>query len=107
MARAYPHSHVAHGRLVGYSLKKRGNDPCYYVYFRGRDNRRLERDTGQTSIQRAHSAAHAIIEEEYTPITHAQDTVSWDEATRRMEEKAQADGRRAPTIDYYRKLIRR
>jgi integrase len=106
MARSYPCSHVSHGRFVGYNLKKRGNEPCYFVYFRGRDGRRLERDTNQTGFQRAHEAAHAIIDREYEPVPGKADIVSWDEAMRRLKEKAAADGRRGPTIDYYAKLVR-
>lgn len=68
MPRSYPHSHVAHGRHVGFSLKHRGNDPCYYAYFRGLDGRRLERDTQQTAFERARKAAHAIIEKEFAPV---------------------------------------
>jgi integrase len=107
MPRSYPNSHVAHGRHVGYSLKKRGHDPCYYVYFRGTDGRRLERDTQRTAMVRAKESAHAIIEAEYAPSSDRLPVVSWDEATRLLEEKAAADGRRGPTVDYYRKLIRR
>src|SRR5439155_19253890 len=93
MPRTYPHSYVAHGRYVGYSLKKRGNEPCYYVYFRGLDGRRLERDTRQTTIQRGHEAARAIIDSEYAPSPSAQHTVPWDEAWKLLREKAAADGR--------------
>ncbi len=105
MPRSYPHSHVAHGRHIGYNLKKRANDPCYFVYFRSIDGRRLERDTQQTAMPRAHGAAHAVIEEEYSPNT-ATRSVSWDEAVQLLKEKAAADGCRAPTIGYYEKLIR-
>ena len=107
MPRSYPHSHVSHGRYVGYSLKKRGNEPCYFVYFRGLDGRRLERDTNQTGFQKAHEAARAIIDEEHAPLPARANVFSWDEALRRLKEKAAADGRRGPTIDYYEKLIRR
>ncbi|HEX4590832.1 MAG TPA: site-specific integrase [Gemmataceae bacterium] len=107
MPRSYPHSHVAHGRHVGYNLKKRGNDPCYYVYFRGVDGRRRERDTQQTAVQRSHESARAIIDTEYTPAPTPHKMVSWDDAWRLLQEKAAADGRRGPTIDYYGKLIRR
>lgn len=107
MPRSYPHTHVTNGRLVGFNLKKRGKESCYFVYFRDVDNRRLERDTRQTAFERARKAAHAIIDEKYAPGTTAGEIVGWDEATKRMKEKAVADGRRNPTIDYYCKLIRR
>ncbi|MBX9582547.1 MAG: hypothetical protein K2X87_19755 [Gemmataceae bacterium] len=94
MPRADPRSHVAHGKLVGYNLKKRGNDPCYYLYFRGADGRRLERDTRQTAVQRAHTAAHAVIDAEYAPATVARDAVTGDEAERRLKDEAKANGLR-------------
>jgi hypothetical protein len=107
MRRSYPHSHVARGQHVGCNLKKRDNDPCYDVYYRGINGRRLERDTQQTAAQRAHESAHAIIDAEYAPSLTARRVVSWDEAWRLLQEKAMAEGRRGPAIDYYGKLIRR
>jgi integrase len=105
--RSYPFSHVSHGRHVGYNLKKRGNDPCYFLYFRGLDGRRLERDTQQTAIQKAHTAGHATIDAEYAPTPVSAEVVTWDEAVRQLRDKATADGLRGPTIDFYEKLIRR
>jgi hypothetical protein len=58
-------------------------------------------------MRRAWDAAHAIIEKEYEPGTATRETVSWDDAARLLKEKAAADGRRNPTIDYYQNLIRR
>ena len=60
MPRAYPPSHVCHGRMVGFNVKVRKNEPTYFVYFRSMDGRRLERDTNQTGMLRAVEAARAI-----------------------------------------------
>jgi integrase len=106
MPRAYPHSHVAHGQHVGYSLKKRGNEPCYFVYFRGTDGRRLERDTHQTAIIRARETAHAIIDAEYAPSDKSHYQVSWDEAIQLLKDRAIANALRIGSIDFYLKLIR-
>src|SRR5436309_2061240 len=67
MPRSYPESHIAHGRLVGFSVKMRANEPTYYVYFRGPDGQRLERDTIQVRKEKAREAARAIIEQLYAP----------------------------------------
>ncbi len=98
---------MSHGRLVGYSLKKRANDPCYYVYFRSPDGRRTERDTQQTAALRAHSAAHSIIDAGHAPAATPSAAVTWDEAEARLRDKAAANGLRGPTVDYYVKLLRR
>src|SRR5438128_3084032 len=57
-------------------------------------------------MERAKLAAAAIIEEEYGPKS-AVVAVDWDEAVRRIKERAAADGLRGPSVDYYLKLIRR
>src|SRR5438445_13380042 len=105
MPRNYPHSLTIERQNVGYSLKRRPTEKTYFVYFRGKDGRRLERETNQTSALRATSAAHAIIEAEYAMRTQPQ-TVTWDETLRRLKEKAAADGLRARTIGYYAQLVR-
>jgi integrase len=104
MPRAYPHSVTIERQNVGYSLTRRANEKTYFVYFRGRDGRRLERDTNQTSMQRATTAAHAIIAEEYGEAPP--ETVGWDETLRRLREKARADGLRERTLGYYEQLVR-
>jgi integrase len=106
MPRAYPHSHLCHGRLVGFSVKQRANDPCYFVYFRGPDNKRLERDTNQTAMSRAFEAARAIIEKEYSPPEARKDDVSWEEAMERLQTRLATAGKRKSTLDYYIKAIR-
>ena len=107
MPRSYPIAHNSHGRLVGYSLIKRKNDPTYTVYFRAVDGERRKRDTKHTGMGRAKLAAVAIIDEEYAPASQANSVVGWNEAIRRLDAATIADGLRGPTIDYYRKLVRR
>ena len=53
MAKSFPHSHVAHGKLVGYSLKKVKNEPTYTMFHRTPDGRRAKRDTNCTAMERA------------------------------------------------------
>lgn len=107
MPRSAPFGHTSHGRLVGYSLIKRKNDPTYTVYFRAANGDRRKRDTNQTGMDRAKQAAAAIIDEVYAPVTQPVRVVTWDAAVAKIEETAAADGLRGPTIDYYLKLIRR
>jgi integrase len=106
MPRAYPHSHVCHGFFVGFSVKLRANEPTYYVYFRSKDGRRLERDTNQTAMLRAVEAARAIIEKEYAPAKNNPEKVTWDEAAERLKPRLPTAGIRAGTQGYYLKLIR-
>ena len=108
MARSYPMATTVEGKHVGFNLKKPGNEPTYAVFYRSPDGRRQKRDTKQTSFERAKDAAAAILTEVYGSAANPPpQTVTWDEATRRLKEKAAADGLRGPTIDYYCKLIRR
>jgi integrase len=106
MPRTYPHSHVCHGQLVGFSVKLRKNEPTYFAYFRGRDGRRLERDTNQTRIGQAVEAARLIIEKEYAPPVVQEDRVTWDEAIERLKARLATSGNRPSTTGYYLKLIR-
>lgn len=106
MPRAYPHSHLCHGRLVGFSVKLFGNEPCYYACFRSLDGRRLKRDTNQTRMGQAVEATRRIIEQEYAPAPSQPDRVTWDDAIERLKARLAASGNRKSTLDYYLKLIR-
>ena len=70
---------LADGRTIQFSLKQRAGEPSYFVCFRGKDGRRLERSTKQASQKRASDSAIAIIKEEYTasPVLAS---LTWDEA---------------------------
>ena len=70
---------LADGRTVQFSLKQRAGEPFYFVCFRGKDGRRLEKSTKQASQKRASDSAIAIIKEEYTtkPVLVS---LTWDEA---------------------------
>jgi integrase len=104
--RAYPHSHLCHGQLVGFSVKHFGNDPTYYACFRAPDGRRLKRDTNQARMGQAVEAARLIIEKEYAPAPARPDRVSWDDAVERLRARLATSGNRASTAAYYLKLIR-
>jgi integrase len=106
MPRAYPHSHLCHGQLIGFSVKHFGNDPTYYACFRSPDGRRLKRDTNQVRMASAIDAARVIIEKEYAPVPTQPDKVSWDEAVDRLKARLVTGGVRSSTSDYYQKLIR-
>lgn len=106
MPRAYPHSHLCHGYLVGFSVKQRGSSASYYVYFKGLDGRRLERDTNHSSMLRAVEAARVIIEREYAPAPIPVDKISWDDAVARLKGRLATAGTRDSTMGYYLKLIR-
>src|SRR5947209_5471047 len=97
MPRAYPHSHVCHGQLIGFSVKLRKNEPTYFAYFRSPDGRRLERDTNQTAVLRAVEAARLIMEKEYAPAVVTVTEVTWDEAIGRLKGRLATSGNRAST----------
>ena len=107
MPRSAPFGHTSHGRLVGYSLIKRKNDPTYTVYFRAPNGDRRKRDTNQTGMDKAKQAAAAIIDEAYAPNVQPARVATWDEAVEKIQTTAAADGLRGPSVDYYLKLIRR
>jgi integrase len=106
MARAYPHSHLCHGQIVGFSVKQFGNDPTYYACFNSLDGRRLKRDTMQTRIGQAIEAARLIIEKEYAPTPNRPDRMTWDEAVERLKQRIATSGNRGSTLEYYLKCIR-
>jgi hypothetical protein len=106
MPRAYPHSDVFDGIVVGFNVKKRPAEASYFVYFRSRSGKRLERDTNQSAVGRAIEAAKAIIRKEYDQVLAPPDKVTWDEANSLMKERAKTDGLRDESIGYYEKLVR-
>lgn len=106
MPRAYPHSHLCHGALVGFSVKKRAGEPTYFAYFRSPTGKRLERDTNQTGQGRAVEAARAIIEKEYAPAEAVIEHAEWDAVVERLNARLPTAGLRPGTIGYYQKLIR-
>ncbi len=106
MPRAYPHSDIFDGTVVGFNIKKRSNEPSYFVYFRSRTGKRLERDTNQTAVGKAIEAAKAIIRKEYEQAFASPRKTTWDEAKTLMKERAETDGLRDTSIGYYQKLIR-
>jgi integrase len=106
MPRAYPHSHLCHGRLVGFSVKRFGDGPTYIVCFNSSDGRRLKRDTNQTRQGQAVEAARHIIEEEFAPAPEQPDKVTWGQAVELLKAAFAASGNRPSTLGYYLKLIR-
>jgi integrase len=106
VARAFPHSHLCHGHLVGFSVKLFGNSPTYFACFRAIDGRRLKRDTNQTRIGQAVEAARKLIEAEFTPVTERPDKVSWDDAIDRLTRRLSTSGNRPTTLGYYLKCVR-
>jgi hypothetical protein len=106
MAKSFPHSHIAHGKHVGYSLKKVNNEPTYTMFFRTPDGRRAKRDTNCTAMERAKVVAVAILDEVYAPAAVTVRAATWDEAVEQIKTTAATDGLRGPSIDYL-KLIRR
>ena len=106
MPRAYPHSHVCHGQVVGFSVKLFGNQPTYFACFRSPDGRRLKRDTNQTRVGQAVEASRLLIEKEFAPAVATSDRVSWDDAVERLQARMVTSGNRASTADYYLKILR-
>ena len=106
MPRAYPHTHLCHGQVVGFSVKLFGNEPTYYACFRSPDGRRLKRDTNQARMGQAVEAARLLIEKEYAPAEARVDKVTWDQAIEQLKARLATSGNRASTLGYYLKLIR-
>ncbi len=106
MPRAYPHSHLRQGELIGFSVKKRSGEPHYFAYFRDRLGKRLERDTGQTGQIKAVESARAIIDKEYAIFDPTQEEPNWDDVIARLKARMASGGIRGTTIGYYAKLIR-
>ncbi len=106
MPRQHPHTHTAHGQLVGFSIKLFGNNPTYCAFFRMPDGRRVRRDTNHTRIGPATEAARLIIEAEYAPADAAPEKVTWDVAIERLTGCLAASGNRGGTLGYYLKCIR-
>lgn len=106
MPRAYGHSHLVNGQLVGFSVKKFAHIPTYVVCFRAPDGRRLQRDTNQARQVQAIEAARIVIEKEYVPFLPIADKVTWDQAEKRLKDRLATSGNRPGTLGYYLKLIR-
>lgn len=92
---------LAIGPNVRFSLQKRDGSDVYYVYFRGPDNKRLERSTGAAKKSDAVDAAHRVIVEEYAQTVSTTLTVTWDVAKEKLTEAMIADGKRPKTIKGY------
>lgn len=105
MPRTYPESHTCHGEVVGFAVRPREGSRNYFLYFRDRAGRRLERDTGQTAALRAREAARVLIEKEYAPPEDPVVKVAWDEAEAEAVKAMRAKGERPATVEYYRRLL--
>src|SRR5262249_18499582 len=106
MAKNWPHSHLCNGKLIGFSVKKFGNCPTYFVCFRSFDGRRLKRDTNFSRMAQAIEAAKIILDREFSSPTVQDDKVTWDEAVKRLTARLATAGIRQTTAGYYLKLIR-
>jgi integrase len=110
MARKTPHICVlANGRRVPFAIKSRPGDPYYFICFRSRDGRRLERSTKETSQNRAMDAAQALIKEEYEPMKSSA-SITWDDARATLEQRMRENNNKPRTIEDYTdtlELIRR
>ena len=107
MPRTHAHTHVAHGNLVGFSLKLFGNNPTYCVFFRTPDGRRVRRDTNHTRIGQATEAARLIIDKEYAPEGEVKpEKATWEDAIARLKATLASSGNRGDTLGYYLKCIR-
>lgn len=106
MPRAYPHSHLCNGQLIGFSVRHLGDESTYIACFRSPAGRRLKRDTNQRKLVQAIEAARAVIEAEYAPPRIQTDKTTWDQATKRLTLRLGTSGHRSSTLSYYLKLIR-
>lgn len=89
------------GTQVRYSLAERAGAGVYFVRFKGRDGRRLEKSTGQVKKAQATDAAHRIIAEEYGDRPDGVPGATWAEAREQLRAALAADGKRPRTIGGY------
>jgi integrase len=104
--KAYPHSHACHGHLVGFSVKKFGGSPTFFVCFNDAAGRRLKRDTNQPRVGGAVESARLIIEKEYAPGGAPAEALGWEDALVRLRGRLATAGLRESTAGYYLKLLR-
>jgi len=88
------------GRRVRFSLKKRAGRPWLFVCFDGPGGERKERSTREKNRKRAQEAALAVIREAYRARPKLQ-SVSWDEAVKRLNRHMKAEGLRPSTVQQY------
>lgn len=89
------------GVRVRFTLQRRASSDIYFAYFRGADNRRLERSTGAARKPDAVEASHRLILEEYRQIAPTAETVTWAVAKRKLTDAMTADGKRENTVKGY------
>ena len=110
MARKTPHICVlANGVRIPFVVKSRPGDPFYFICFRSRDGRGLERSTKETSQNRAVDAAQTVIKAEYEPIKTLAST-TWDDVQANLDRRMRENNNKPRTIEDYvdtLQLIRR
>lgn len=104
MPKAFPHSHIVDGTVVGFSVKKFDGD-TYIACFRDRDGRRRKLDTQQARIGQAVETARLLIEKTLRAKI-LPTTMEWDAAVGRLKARLAIGGIRDTTIGYYEKVIR-
>lgn len=104
MPKAYPHSHVVDGELVGFSVQKLYGD-TYIACFRDKEGRRLKKDTQEVRIGQAITKARLLIEKELSTKV-LPSVVKWDDTIERLKARLATSGNRESTIGYYLKLLR-
>jgi hypothetical protein len=94
---------LADGRRIRYFLKKRERRPCYFVCFRGRDNKRHESSTNERNRKRAQESAIAIVRAAYATKV---DFIEWDEAMQLAVRHMKANKLRDTTIQQYELAVK-
>jgi integrase len=94
---------LASGRRVRFSIKARHGEPFYFVVFRGREGRRVERSTKEESQKRALEEASRIIRDEFGPRTVQ--SPRWDVAIPALRKAMEANNNRPATIDDYESTL--
>jgi integrase len=95
------HVVLSSGDRVRFTLQTRDPSNVYFAYFRGADNRRLERSTGAAKKPDAVAAAHRLILEEYRQVAPTAETVTWAVAKAKLADAMAADGKRPKTVKGY------
>src|SRR5262249_46304938 len=105
MPRAYSHSHLVDGKLVGFSVRKFAHLSGYVACFCGPDGRRLQRATHMMRLGGAIAATRVLIENEYCPPALPLKS-TWADVVDRLTHRLRTSGNRESTLGYYLKLVR-
>jgi len=95
---------LSDARRVPFSMKRRGDEPFYFICFRDPGRKRLERSSKEPNRKRAEEAAAQVIKDVYEPRAPRR-AVTWEAAIGRLEQAMKAANLKEGTVaDYVQQL---